>query len=818
MKLEKFKLYKICYIILTIIFIILFIISFKYEIINQFIDKILGIGIIAYIQKKYKELKENYNSIIYRKNISPNYVNNVIEIKKIKDFLKNKNSRILLITGGTGYGKSYLATYIMYKLNNRKILSKFPNYNAIYISVHSDKNILENIKNKLNLNVDDIHLLFDELNKITNKPIVFILDDVSFNIKNFELIQFAYDILQYKAKLIVIYNNNNNNIENSQDVEQVNLRVFSKNEVVLLAKKYNKTVNYEEINSILNSSKGIPRMIDTIIKRGNFELTEQDIKNNIMIIVQNKLNIRHKQILFCIYIYNKIFQENIEISMLSNIFLYGENDKLINDCINTLKGYDLISIIEKTLRFEVSENISNEIFNDNFMDDKDINDILEKIYSYFKKQPNNERNIEKILLTTNINLDDEKENYIKRLFSKPFLEKDSNYLLYLGDLDIKDKFNLHLRRDNQEYREFQFNYLNSILHLGHYPKAKEVLKYYYSNEYSIDIKKYIYSPDENELKKLFIIVNLEHLINNFEITVTEITKCLNNNNNLNNYIELKMEFMYLNAHCLKHIGEDLNYCEKLFNNLLDIPELKNNKKLFIKVRYGILSIYLFKNIDTNYDEQFNELLSLANKNNITSIIPSITRHYIMYKIRYLNDFNTSEKMLNDLLEMLNKENNRIIYDIYFLKAEFYRLSYYKTKKNSLKDKSILYYNKSLMFANDVNDINLKTCCEMAKILFKFEENYDSEKLLNELTKIESQCIDPTIGKNDFSYEIEVLTPNSLHINYAYTQVLKCIINDDKCEDIDLKIEYYEKKGYIYIASILEKYKNDKSLDFMFTVM
>ena len=111
MKLEKFKLYKICYIILTIIFIILFIISFKYEIINQFIDKILGIGIIAYIQKKYKELKENYNSIIYRKNISPNYVNNVIEIKKIKDFLKNKNSRILLITGGTGYGKSYLATY-----------------------------------------------------------------------------------------------------------------------------------------------------------------------------------------------------------------------------------------------------------------------------------------------------------------------------------------------------------------------------------------------------------------------------------------------------------------------------------------------------------------------------------------------------------------------------------------------------------------------------------------------------------------------------------------------------------------------------------
>ena len=128
------------------------------------------------------------------------------------------------------------------------------------------------------------------------------------------------------------------------------------------------------------------------------------------------------------------------------------------------------------------------------------------------------------------------------------------FLLFvkLGNLDdagilFEFKSNLDL------YNVFRFYYLGSLLQLGEYALAISTLQSY--EDSNIPLPSLQRAFDESEFEFQYLIIDLHHLSNRFQLALGEIDSLLQEKDKLTeNHL---CYLLYLKAHCLKHLGNHL---------------------------------------------------------------------------------------------------------------------------------------------------------------------------------------------------------------------------------------------------------------------
>ena len=131
---------------------------------------------------------------------------------------------------------------------------------------------------------------------------------------------------------------------------------------------------------------------------------------------------------------------------------------------------------------------------------------------------------------------------------------------------------------------------------------------------------------------------------------------------------------YLYAHCLRHLGEDLEQAYTVFDDLINDAD-NNDDKIRIRSIYSAASIRMFQcNINYPYKKAFDDIEQIICNNTANEIWkPYVARHKAIYEYKIRKNFRLAEKILLETIDLLEVTPLRIKYDIYFQLGEIYRL-------------------------------------------------------------------------------------------------------------------------------------------------
>lgn len=259
-------------------------------------------------------------------------------------------------------------------------------------------------------------------------------------------------------------------------------------------------------------------------------------------------------------------------------------------------------------------------------------------------------------------------------------------------------------------------------------------------------------------------------------------------------MEQKIKCEYLYAHCLRHIGEDLNEAFFIFSNLAKSDKYKNDK-IRIRSIYSAASIKMFQgDINYHYKSSFETIEHIMHsdmKNEAWK--PYVIRHKAIYEYKICNNFDKAKKILQEAICLLEVTPLRIKYDIYFELGEIYRIC---DNNADNYDKSLAFYLKAEQFATKVHDYNLQSSSQLGIILLntKYGQEIDSHVLKTIIIK---------------THQI------NLNINYNYAMYVKYVITNETIPK-DL-IFYWGKMKYSDLLAFSSKSKSEKC-DIKLTVM
>lgn len=208
------------------------------------------------------------------------------------------------------------------------------------------------------------------------------------------------------------------------------------------------------------------------------------------------------------------------------------------------------------------------------------------------------------------------------------------------------------------------------------------------------------------------------------------------------------------AHCLRHIGEDLNQAFSVFSDLANSADYKDDK-IRIRSIYSAASIKMFQgDINYHYESSFDTIQQIMYsdiKNEVWK--PYVIRHKAIYEYKICNNFDKAEKILQEAICLLEVTPLRIKYDIYFELGEIYRIC---NNNSDNYNKSLDFYLEAEQFATRVHDYNLESSSQLGIMLLNIK--YGQEIDINILRTIITKTHD--IG---------------LNINYNYAIYIKYVI-------------------------------------------
>jgi len=687
------------------------------------------------------------------------FVGRDIEYAKLLDLIQNAQDRIIYISGNFGMGKTLFLKMSCDRINYTD-KKKWKSYAAFYYNNNHTKSITQALSNKFckysNASVTDIS---KQLNNSTLKKNSILFIDNIYERDSIECTEFAKAFIncsKYNQVVIAIDSNN--------DTFHICPCRFGENEIKLLAQSYDIEIKQSERDDISKLSNGYP-----VYARYSVEAYTKGIKiidyNNLENYIEeliNSLNNLEKASLSLIICLCQLLQDGVETKII-----YG-----INNCIAP-------PITKKLLTFSLINSYKNKIYTDKLIALKCIDFLSEystesykKIYQYYKRMPNAEH----IALMAALKSDFEYDYALMTdILHRQYADNNFPLLIDIGDFEANGQINPHLREDKECWTYVRFYYLKSLLELGLYDKAREVVDNYDNQLNLLNISSDI------DFEYQYLLVDLDHLTNYLQNAVTfsyalsqkALTK------------EQMVKCQYLYAHCLRHIGVDLNQAYTVFTNLINDMDYKNDK-IRIRSIYSAASIKMFQgDLNYLYEDAFDKIEQIIyqdEKNEIWK--PYVARHKAIYEYKICENFEKAEQILQSTMKLLEVTSLRIKYDIYFELGEIYRIW-----DNSSKgyETSISYYSEALQYAERAHDYNLQSTSQLGIMLLKIKHGYEIN------TDILKSIISTTY---DFS----------LNINYNYAIYINYLTNSECIPEE--AISYWEKMQYSDMLSILHKSKSE----------
>lgn len=717
-------------------------------------------------------LKTTKKTVIFEpKLFDEHFVDRENEYNTIKRLINQQNEKIVYITGERGMGKTSFVKMLCDKVNFHDI-KNWKKYSAFYYQ-HDQKRKIENgisesYKIENNSSIMALSMFFHKYP--AKKHCILVIDNIN-NIEKNDAVEFA--------KAFINCNRNNNVIiviDSINKDSNIYPSEFNVPEIQLLANSFNINISEKEQHHLSEMSYGYP-----VYARFNVEayskgkkISDFDDINHYISMLVTSLSPLQQKILSLIITITQMLDTAIPEEELIKI------DRIITRAhINDLLLTSLIQIRKEA------------IFIDNLIGNMCMNYLSEyadesyhKIYTHYINICGCEDLALRAALYADFKID---ISFVCNQLELQYKKGNFYLLIEIGKLDNSDKINSHVREDKECWTRIKYFYLKSLLELGLYNEAREIVDN--ANQY-INNKINIMSINTKlDFEYQYALIDLEHLTNHFE------DACLFSETLIEKATEQiqSAKCQYLTAHCLRHMGNELDKAYDIFMELGNSKEQIDDK---IKLRslYSAASIKMFQNdLNYSYEETFDQIDDILNAdidNDIWS--PYVNRHKAIYTYKIKRNYKGAEKILLKAIKQLEVTALRIKYDIYFELAEVYRLYY--DEQDSF-GKSIDYYTKAVDYANSVGDINLLSNCQMGIILLQLKYGcYNSDINISDIVEKTQKC--------------------KLNINYNNAIYIQHLID---CQEIsDELIIYWEKLKY---ADLLLAAKNKSAkFDLKLTVM
>lgn len=595
------------------------------------------------------------------------FVDRNIEYNKLLNLIQNEQERIIYINGKLGMGKTLFMKMSCDRINYSD-KKKWKSYSAFYYNNNHTKTITQSISNKFckhsNASVTDISKKIND--STLQKHSILFIDNI-YEINLIECIEFA--------KAYINCNKNNQvviAVDSSNDSFHICPGKFGENEIELLAKSYNVEIERSNISELSELSNGYPvyarYSIEAYVKGINI-IDYNNLENYIEELV-NSLNLLEKFSLSLIVCLSNLLQEGIECKII-----YGIDNRITLPVIKKLMTYSLINMDKEKI-------YTDKLISLKCMDflSEEKNESYNKIYQHYKEISTMSYMALVSALKSNVRYD---HSWLKNTLHQQYENNNFCWLIDIGELEFNNQINPRLREDKECWAYVRYYYLKSLLELGLYNKAKKVVDHY-ENQFNL-----LNLNSDIDFEYQYLLVDLDHLTNHLKDAVTFSYALLNKA--LNDIQKVKCQYLY--AHCLRHIGVDLDQAYTVFNNLINDVSYKNDK-IRIRSIYSAASIKIFQgDLEYPYEEAFDKIEQIMYgdiKNEIWK--PYVARHRAIYYYKICKNFKRAEHILQEIIRLLEVTPLRIKYDIYFELGEIYRIwdnSFINFKK------SIEYYLKAI---------------------------------------------------------------------------------------------------------------------------
>lgn len=719
----------------------------------------LVISLCSYVIIKMKK-----SILIERYLNDDHFVDRDVEYTKLANLIKNESDRIIYIKGKFGMGKTLFMKMVCDRINyiDRK---KWRSYAAFYYNNNHTKTITQVLSNKFcgnpNASVKDIS---NRLSSSTlQKNSILFIDNI-YEIDLIECTEFARAFLNCnKNNQVVIA------VDSNDELFHICPGLFSENEIELLAHSYNIEINPSEKHEISELSKGYP-----VYARYTVEAYTKGIKiidyNNFEYYIEelvNSLSDFEKKSLSMIICLDQLLQDGIETKTIEGI-----DNGITRPVIKKLITYSLINIHKE------------KVYTDNLIALKCMeflseykNESYNKIYNYYKNIANTSYIALVAVFKSNFQYD---HKLVEGILHKQYSDNNFYLLISIGELEFNGQINPHLRENRECWIYVRYYYLKALLELGLYDQARGIVDVY--NHQAANELNLLNINSDIEFEYQYLLADLDHLTNYLKDAVTFSYALIEKASTKIQMIKCR----YLYAHCLRHIGEDLETAYIIFNDLINDTEY-NDDRIRIRSIYSAASIRMFQgDINYPYENAFDNIEQLICKNTKNEIWkPYVARHKAIFEYKVRKNFEVATQILQEAIHLLEVTPLRIKYDIYFELGEIYRLMDYDTDNY---EKSKKNYLEAEQFADRVHDYNLHSNSQLGIMLLdiKYKQEIDNnilKKIILETDKI------------------------GLKINYNYALYVKYLIHNESFPE-EL-VSCWEKMHFLDLLSLSSKSKSEK---------
>lgn len=688
------------------------------------------------------------------------FVDRDIEYAKLLNIIQSSQDRIIYVKGKFGMGKTLFMKMSCDRINytDRK---RWKSYTAFYYNTNHTKTITQALSNKFcghsDASVSDISKQLS--NSTLRRNSILFIDNV-YEIDQMECIEFAKAFINCnKNNQIVIA------VDSNDDSFHICPGKFGENEVELLAHSYDIEIEQSERCEISELSNGYP-----VYARYSVEAYTKGIKiieyNNLENYIEelvNSLNNLEKLSLSLVICLSHLVQDGVETKVICGI-----DNRITKPAIKRLETCSLIELYKEKIYTDKLISLKCMDFLSEYR-----NESYNKIYQYYKRMSNTAYIALVAALKSNFEYD---HTLIKEMLHKQYTDNNFYLLIDIGELEFSGQINPHLREDKECWTYVRYYYLKSLLELGLYDKAREVVDNY-DNQFNL-----LNTKSDIDFEYQYLLVDLDHLTNYFKNAVTFSYALIEKASTK----EQMVKCQYLYAHCLRHIGEDLNQAYTVFEKLVNDTDYKDDK-IRIRSIYSAASIKMFQG-DSNYpyENEFDKIDQIVYKDVKNEVWkPYVARHKAVYEYKICKNFEMAEQILQKTIHLLEVTPLRIKYDIYFELGEIYRM---KDSDSDNYKKSVNYYLEAEQFAKRVHDYNLQSNSQLGMMLLNIKYGYE---------------IDNNVLKSIISETHKI----GLNINYNYAMYVKYLT--DKENMPEQVVSYWRNMQYSDLLILSSKSKSEK---------
>lgn len=688
------------------------------------------------------------------------FVDRDIEYTKLLNLIQSDQEKIIYVSGNLGMGKTLFMKMSCDRINytNRK---KWKSYSAFYYNNNHTKTIKQALSNKFckqpNASIMDIS---KQLNNSTlQKKCILFIDNI-YEIDLRECIEFA--------KAFINCNKNNQvvvAVDSNNDTFHISPGKFGETEINLLAHSYNIKIEQSERHEISELSNGYPvyaRYSVEAYTKGIKIIDYSNLQNYIEELI-NSLNDLEKTSLSLIICFSQLIQDGVETKVICSIDNY-----VTKPILKRLMTYSLINLYKD--RIYIDKLISLKCMD--FLSEYK-NKSYYKIYQYYKDMYDNAY----IALIAALKSDFKYDHIlIEDILHRQYTNNNFYLLVDIGELEFSGQINPNLRENKECWTYVRYYYLKSLLELGLYDKAREVVDNYDNHLNLMSINSDI------DFEYQYLMIDLDHLTNYFSNAITFSYALLEKATSK----EQKVRCQYLYAHCLRHLGEDLDQAYTIFTSLSEDTSFKDDK-IRIRSLYSAASIKMFQgDLGYPYEKTFEKIEQIIYEQPQNEVWkPYVARHKAIYAYKICKNFEIAEQILQETIRLLEVTQLRIKYDIYFELGEIYRIE--DNNSNNYK-KSINYYLEAVQFAKRVNDYNLQSTSQLGIMLLNIKYGYETD--------------------NDILKSIIFRTHDiGLNINYNYAMYVKYLIRNEIIPKETMS--YWQKMHFSDLLSLSSEGKSKK---------